>query len=294
MDTPLGFINKKVKKLLLVFLFVIILLIITLACNLPFRIVWTGDANANQQATDQAKTAMALSADAPQSGDDSESEAGEESKADDETPSETPSLTPSPTITFTPTPEHLVASLTKNTNCRSGPKDIYELIHIFKKGDYVELLGKNQEESFWYVKDQAGGTIECWMWNKYTSPEGATENLPVFTPPPSPIPVLNFVISYKNTTGETSVKVYLYNTGNIPLESYSATFKDMDTSETLTKSSNTFGSMTRVSVGNTTTISSPGFSASTVGHMMKVTVKACTLDGQSGKCSTISINFESK
>ena len=293
MNQPLVVLNQKRKKFALIFLFMFILLTITLACNLPFRVVWTGDANANQQATDQAKTDIALSADAAQSGDDSESGAGEEGEADQDTPAETPSPSPSPTITSTPTPEQVVASVTKNTNCRVGPKDVYELIHIFKKGDSVELVGKNQEETFWYIQNQ-DGSIECWMWNEYTTTEGNTANLPVFTPPPSPIPFMNFVLTYKNTTGEKSVNVYLRNTGNIPLESYSATFKDLDTSETLTKSNNKFGSMASVSVGNTTTISSPGFSASTVGHQMKVTVKACTLDGQSGKCKTISINFVSK
>jgi uncharacterized protein YgiM (DUF1202 family) len=287
MKQPLVVLKQKRKKFPLIFLFMFILLTITLACNLPFRIVWNDDSEANQQATDQAKTAMALSADVPQSEDE------EEGQAEPDTPAETPSPSPSPTITSTPTPKQVVASVTKNTNCRVGPKDVYELIHIFKKGDSVELVGKNQEETFWYIQNQ-DGSIECWMWNEYTTTEGNTANLPVFTPPPSPIPFLNFVLTYKNTTGEKSVNVYLRNTGNIPLESYSATFKDLDTSETLTKSNNKFGSMASVSVGNTTTISSPNFSASTVGHQMKVTVKACTLDGQSGKCKTISINFESK
>jgi uncharacterized protein YgiM (DUF1202 family) len=268
-------------------------LTVSLACNLPFRIVWIGSDEFNQLETIQAKSEIAKSEESYQPGDDSDSGASEESEGDDHTPEETPSPTSSPTTTFTPTPEQVVGKLSKNTNCREGPKDVYPLIHIFKKGENVKLLGKNQEETFWYIQNQ-DGSIECWMWNEYTNTEGNTESIPVFTPPPSPVPFLNFALSYKNTTGETTVNVYLRNTGNMPLESYSATFKDTDTSETLTKSNNQFGSMARVSVGNTTTISSGNFSASTVGHNMKVTVKACSADGQSGKCQTVSINFASQ
>ncbi len=296
MNRPLGFFKQKGKNLYPVILFVLLLLTITLACSLPFRIVWNGSDEDNQQKTVQANSELVqtLSAITSNNGKDSESESNEESFAGEEIPSVTPSLTPSPTITKTPAPEQVAAFISSNTNCRVGPQDVFELIHIFLKGDNVDLIGKNEDGTFWYVQDQDGENIQCWLWNKYATPEGLTENLPVFTPPPAPIPVMNFVASYKTTTGGTTVIVNVRNTGNIALQSYSATFKDTVTSQIIAVSANKFGNATKVSVGNIGVISSPPFSASTIGHQMTATIKACSADGQAGKCATVTINFESK
>lgn len=288
MNKPVVILSEKRNQLPYIFLFIFILLTITLACTLPFKIVWTGFANDDQPAPvlEDTATVEVVSADVPQDGDEADSESDEQDKAAEESPTVTPSLTPEP--------ENLVATISKNTNCRLGPKDVFTLIHIFLKGDLVDLLGKNEEGTFWYVQDQDGGSIQCWLWNEYATTEAMTENLPVFTPPPSPFPVLNFVVSYKKTTGGTAVSVNVYNSGNLALQSYSATFKDTVTSESVAVSSNKFGNAAKVSVGNTGVISSPAFSATTVGHQIKATIKACSNDGQAGKCVTVTINFESK
>jgi len=105
---------------------------------------------------------------------------------------------------------------------------------------------------------------------------------------------MNFVASYKDTSGKTDVIVNVRNTGNLALQSYSATFKDSVTSEILTVSGNKFGNVAKVSVGNIGVITSPSFSASTIGHAMTATIKCCSDDGQTGKCFSVKINFESE
>jgi hypothetical protein len=294
MSKDLDFFGKPAKGSIAILLIVCILLTASLACSLPFKIVWTGSGEENQE-TAQANAAIAellttkepTAENLPDSGED---QAGQ---VEEQLPTETPSLTPSPTVTDTPKPERITGQISNNTNCRLGPKDVFELIHIFLAGDEVELLGKNQEGTFWYVRDQDGGDIECWIWNEYATAQGNTGDLPVFTPPPEPAPIMNFVLSYKNTSGETNITVNVRNTGNVALQSYTATFKDSSTSETLVVSSNKFGTAAKVSVGNIGAISSGPFSASTIGHQIKVTVKACSEDGQTGKCYSSSINFES-
>jgi hypothetical protein len=212
--------------------------------------------------------------------------------SDTPSPSPSPTLTPTPTATLTPTPEQVTALIKKNTNCRLGPKDIYNLIHIFSNGDRVDVLGKNEVESFWFIKDQDEGDIECWIWSEYAELEGDAGNLPVFTPPPEPAPVMNFVVSYKSTTG-TRIHVYVRNTGNVALQSFSASFKDTVTSEELVATGDKFGTVAKVSVGNTGVISSSPFSADTSDHTINVTVKACSKDGLSGNCFTCSASFKS-
>ena len=294
MNKRLVFLTEKGKKLPSIFLFMFIVLTITLACNLPFQIIWTGSSEDNQQAPDEAKTAVVerLTAEAPKVEESSNLGGEDTAQTEEKLPTETPSPSPSPTVTLTPTPEQVTAFINKNTNCRIGPKDVFELIHIFVNGDRVDLLGKNQDETFWYVKDQDGGSIECWIWTEYADLEGSTENVPVFTPPPVPAPIMNFVLSYKSTTGK-KIQVSVRNTGNVVLQSYTATYKDTVTSEVIVVSSNQFGSAAKISVGNTGNITSDPFSASTSDHQINVTVKACSQDGQSGKCLANTISFKS-
>jgi hypothetical protein len=282
--------SPKNKGIRLLVLFSIILVIVSLACSLPFKIVWTGETDEVQESSEQEQPSS--DEDLDTGGD--EIDAGEEPAEDEVVPSDTPSPSPSPTFTFTPEPVTITGFISKATNCRLGPQDIYELIHIFKQGTFVDMLGKNEAGSFYYVVDQGSGTIKCWIWKEYTTPEGNVAKLPVFTPPPSPVPIFKFTLSYNSTTGKTKVHVYVQNTGNVPLQSWSATFKDTNTGETLTGSGDVFGNAAKVSVGNTGVISSKEFSANTIGHQMKVNAKICTEDGLLGKCTSQVLNFTSQ
>ncbi len=288
MKCPAIFQDRK-KKVLIILL---LLVVTALACNLPFKIVWTGGSETDQKASDQVKTdADDVSAASKDQGE--EGKEGESVEDDQVTPSETPTATPSATDTPTPTPEPAIANVEQNINCRLGPKDVYDLVHIFSKGDVVNILGKNEAETFWFVEDQGSGSIKCWLWREYTNTEGATKDVPVFTPPPEPPPIMNFVVTYKGS-GNKFVHVYVQNTGSLPVQSHTSTFKDTVTGELLTITSNKFGYSAKISVGNTGVVSSPEFSANTTGHQMKVTVKACSEDAQLGKCLSKTITFKSQ
>jgi hypothetical protein len=81
-----------------------------------------------------------------------------------------------------------MANLTENTNCRSGPLALYDLIRTFLSGDSAEILGKNAAGDYWYVRDSDQPGKDCWLWGRYVQVSGDTANLPVFTPPPTPTP----------------------------------------------------------------------------------------------------------
>jgi hypothetical protein len=296
MSKPKGPLSHNGRSIPTLVLLIIILTTITLACSLPFKIVWTGSSETNLEASDQSQTDAAKKftdeTDKNEEGIDNIDQAPSATEEISPTDTPSPSLTPTPTLT--PTPEQLTAFIKKNTNCRLGPKDIYSLIHIFTNGDRVNVLAKNQEGTFWFVQDQDGDGIECWIWTEYAETEGNTENLPIITPPPEPPPIMDFVLSHKSTTGETNIHVYVRNTGNLALQSYKATFKDTVTSQTIVVSGNQFGTVAKVSVGNTGVVSSGQFSASTIDHNINVTVKACSEDGQAGKCLSKTISFKSK
>ena len=187
MKKSLEMFTGKRKKITTILIGVFILIAISLACNLPFKIVGNGGSGTDQTASDQVKTdADDVSAASNDQGEESKVE--ESVEGDQVLPSETPTATPSATETVTPTPEPAIANVEQNINCRLGPKDVYDLVHIFSKGDVVNILGKNEAETFWFVEDQGSGSIKCWLWREYTNTEGATKYVPVFTPPPEPAP----------------------------------------------------------------------------------------------------------
>ena len=292
-------VNINQKRIYYAVLVMIILTAVGLACNVPIQELSSVDPGDNQRATDLVETAIVKSLTARASGNENDVNAGgeEEGNAESKLPTATftPSASPSPTITYTPTPEQRSAYLSGNTNCRFGPGDVYDLIHIFLTGDMVDLIGKNEDESFWYIQDKEGGTINCWLWSKYATPDGDTTDLKILTPPPTPTPILDFTIVYKKTVGGNEVTVNIANTGNLTLESYTATFKDLTTSESLSDSKNKFdSSILRITPGKTADLTVKTFSASTIGHKIKATIKICTDDSQSGLCTTRTATFTSQ
>lgn len=110
-------------------------------------------------------------------------------------PSETP------TRTATPTPEAPAAQLTENTNCRTGPLAIYDLIATFLTGKVLEIRGRNAESEYWYVADPEVPGRECWLWGRYAQVSGDVEALPVFTPRPTPTPNYVWTGNWKADVG---------------------------------------------------------------------------------------------
>lgn len=83
-----------------------------------------------------------------------------------------------------------MASVTQNSNCRTGPSVEYEHKSDFLIGDKAEVVGKGSDGDYWIVKSpHASGT--CWLWDQYAVITGDTSKLPVMTPPPLPKPVLS-------------------------------------------------------------------------------------------------------
>lgn len=297
MKQPPFYLNQKTLYILLV---ACVLIISGLACNVPIQSLSSVDLSDNQNSTNQVETAIVktLTARAPEIKDEMDSNGAESSEGESEglSAAVTPSITPSPTVTLTPTPERPLVYISGNTNCRFGPGEVYDLIHTYLAGESAYLVGKNLSETFWFTQDQERGSINCWLWGKYATPEGNIADLPVFTPPPTPTPAVDFTITYKNTfCGGKEIIVKIKNTGELTLESFTATFKDTVTSETTTKSSSQFnGSVVKILVGKTAELTGNSFSVSTIGHKITAVIKICTKDGQQGLCVTRTAQFESQ
>ncbi len=285
------------QKFLYIMSVVCVLIITGLACNLPVQDLSSENTSDNP---DQIEAAIVetLIAMAPEDQEKEESQDTESNEIEsiEITATLTPSITPSPTVTLTPTVEVAQGFISENTNCRIGPGDVYGIIHTFMAGDIVNLVGKDLSETYWFIQDQDQGSINCWLWGKYATPEGNIADLPVFTPPPTPKPVADYTIAYKDTTaGGKHITVTIKNTGDLTLESYSATFKDMVNTGTVDQTKNQFDSKDKIPAGKTALLStSYTFCSDTIGHNIKVFIKICTENNLGGVCVSKTAQFESK
>jgi hypothetical protein len=268
---------------------VILIIAAGLACNVPIMFQsYEGsegsgdDPNPVEIAIVKSLTAVAK--------DDDEDSGLDDSHSAQEFAEKTPTPTPSPTYTSTPTPKPQV-HISENTNCRYGPGSVYDLIFTYLAGDFADLIGKDEDEIYWFVQHQDQQHIDCWLWGKYATPIGKTTDLPILTPPPTPTPVVDFVITYKEVSCDIVV-VKIMNVGDLTLESWSSAFKDKDTGEKINNSSNQFLSGVKIPVGKTDSLGSGTFSANPQGHKIKATITICTDDSQSGMCVTKVAEFK--
>jgi hypothetical protein len=98
---------------------------------------------------------------------------------------QTPSLPPTATLTITPSTP--MVSVSVNTNCRSGPGVVYDLIGALVVGEKAVVVGKYSPTNYWIINNP-DRTGTCWLWGEYATVTGNTAGLPEFTPPPTPTP----------------------------------------------------------------------------------------------------------
>lgn len=96
---------------------------------------------------------------------------------------DTVTVTPSPS----PTPGLPFAIASANSNCRSGPGAVYDVLGYLIAGDRTRIRGRDLP-TYWWVVDQMDGTGTCWVANNLTDEEGDLSQVPVVPAPPTPIP----------------------------------------------------------------------------------------------------------
>ena len=87
-----------------------------------------------------------------------------------------------------------------NTNCRTGPGVIYDLVSALLVGQEAEVVARNADGNYWVIQNP-GGSGTCWLWGFYATVEGPTASLPVWDakPTPTPLPTNTFTPIPANT-----------------------------------------------------------------------------------------------
>jgi len=88
----------------------------------------------------------------------------------------TPTPTPLP-----PPPKAIVMAHQGGVNLRSGPSDNYFRVGRMAKGDSLEIVGRNNDSSWWLVATPGGSF--AWVCTKVVATYNVTNNIPVVTIP---------------------------------------------------------------------------------------------------------------
>ena len=198
----------------------VILLLISLACNLPTELpIENPFATSGYVGTSVAETLIVM-----------ELPAGTDTGLEGtQTPGEDTSFTATPTD-YSVEPGDAKVFMSENTNCRAGQGTSFELLTFLLKGEEAEIVGIDTSGSYWYIRRPDQPTAFCWLWAKYATPTGPYESLPVYTPVPTPTPGFDFEISYHSTIGLCGgfyvLQYRITNSGSVTLESWRTTSTD--------------------------------------------------------------------
>jgi len=100
-----------------------------------------------------------------------------------------PTQTPRPAATRvstppTATPVELALRVTsERVNCRYGPGVVYVFVTELKRGQAARVIGRNENSTWWYIRDPGNPNGNCWVSAEVTKIQGDADDLPVTNPP---------------------------------------------------------------------------------------------------------------
>lgn len=227
-------------------------------------------------------------------------------------PSETPTITETagaptdtPGPTFTLTPFLVELSVSRPTNCRTGPGKDYEVVGSLVPGVTVPVIGRDGSSQYWYIPNPYVFTDYCWVTGEYAVLTGPQFLVPVVgspdtpTPTGSPVPVLVFTFkggSKQTCNGSHWLNFSIINKGATVLQSIRIVMQDQTKNLIRSTTNNNFplaiGCNTtsfddNVTINNgSTNVSGPKFDYNFQGNKLFLTVTICSEDGLEGSCTT--------
>ena len=283
------------KKRMVLFFWLSVLFIITLACTLPSAIPTpTPVIDVDATFTSISLTQFALlTPSTPQE------------------PTALPSATLLPTLISTVAPSVPMVTVSVGTNCRTGPGTNFNYLSALLVGEQAEVVGKytSANPAYWIIKK---GTVTCWLWGQYATVQGDTNSLPEIASPPTPTPTAtatetatpvpvgpSLSFSFEGVShcsaGDDYVTLKLFNNGSVAFESAEIVVSDLDTAKNLygpAFSNAPFGGISpgcgvgdsSLGVGKTAYLSAFIGSPAPSGHHIRITVTLCSQDNLVGEC----------
>ncbi|MCX6065860.1 MAG: hypothetical protein NT121_08910 [Chloroflexi bacterium] len=229
-----------------------------------------------------------------------------------ETISPTPTLTETPTLpvgvfpTETPAPasEPISAEVMRETNCRTGPGAIYDLVTIFQTGTLLEVAARDLGGGFIVVKNPDQPEVECYILSNNVKLTGDPSILPQYTPLASPTASPNFAASFKKfdtCKGDVYAQFIVQNTGSVPFRSAYIRVLDLRTNQKAEQVVNAFDQTVGCIIAKNVAPLNPGVSAflssalfknDPRGNKLRATIQACTEKALKGTCVIVSVDIK--
>jgi hypothetical protein len=104
--------------------------------------------------------------------------------------SPTPTVRASPTTfpTFTAVVLGSWVTVSRDTNCREGPGQVYPRVMVLRAGESAAVVGRGASGNYWIIRNPDRPDQTCWLPGDNVSVAGVAGAAPVFTPPPTPRP----------------------------------------------------------------------------------------------------------
>ena len=140
-----------------------------------------------------------------------------------------------PTETLPPAPVLPMISVSRTTNCRTGPGRAYRLVSSLRPGEAAQVTGRSSVEGYWYITHPDPSEQPCWLWDQYATLQGNTASLPVLTPEPAPVQQIDFTLYLHSFSecGSPRVSLTVVNTGPELFRSGRIHVEDLDSGDDL-------------------------------------------------------------
>jgi len=264
--------------------FLIIVVLVLSACNLPGATA-TPEATVQPSATVVESTATQTAA-----------------PTDTPTVTATETLTPEPSATTTPEPP--MAEVVRESNCRTGPGGLYELVAKYPVGQEVEIVAKDLGGGYWFVRNQQKPEEQFYLLGQNIKITGETTALPKFTPPPSPTAPPDVKISFKKfdaCEGSSFALFVVENVGSVPFRSAYIRVTNRKLNQVVEQSLNAFDlrvkcvlakNIAPLNPGGTGYIASPKFTWPGRGQKLQAVIMVCSEKDLKGACVTKTIEIK--
>ena len=209
--------------------------------------------------------------------------------------------------TFTATVVEM--SVTRPTNCRTGPGKSYDIVGTLLAGKTVTVLGRDPTDNYYYIPNPDGLTEYCWVWGEYAVFTGSQFAMPAFTPPATPtstvtpIPSLSFKLKgngMASCSGAWWMNIEITNFSKYTFGSVKIEMQDITKNVFRVVAYNDFPSTTgcgnlsisdNIPIEASVVVSGPKFDYNLRDSSLRGSITVCSEDDLKGVCTTITAPF---
>jgi hypothetical protein len=266
----------------LTYLITIVALVLS-ACNLPGNNVAAGVTPSPAPSATKAPATAALTTTSTE-------------LAFTETPPETATQTPRPEPSATATAEIVMATVGRESNCRTGPAGNYDLVATYQPEQRLEVVARDLGAGYLFVRNPEKPEEQCYLLANNVTIDGDIAALPQFTPRASPTAAPYFNVTFRKfdtCQGYDYALFVVENTGSVPFRSVYIKITDQRVSKSVEQVLNAFDlrrgcvlakNIAPLDPGATGYVASPQFKWQVRANKLQVVIMLCTEKALKGTC----------